>query len=153
MRLGVSTAVAVSAALLAAGTAYAQLSAKDVVGARVNGYRETGAAYKTINDQLKADTPAKIMLRVGAKRIVQTSQEQYKWFPAGSGPEAGVKTKVKPAVWNDPAGFKAAQDQFQQQALLMSQAVDRGEVAEMKKQARALGQTCSSCHDKFRVED
>lgn len=153
MKFGLSTAVMAGVLLAAAGTAYAQLSPKDVVGARVNGYRETGAAYKTINDQLKAETPAKIMLRLGAKRIVQTAQEQYKWFPAGSGPDAGVKTKVKAAVWSEPAAFKAAQDKFQQQALLMSQAVDRGDVAEMKKQARALGQTCSGCHDKFRVED
>lgn len=146
-------AIAAGVASVAAGAAYAQFAPKEAVGARVNGYRETGAAFKTLNDQLKSDTPAKIMLRISAKRIVQTGQEQYGWFPAGSGPEAGAKTKVKAAVWADPAGFKAAQDKFQQQAVLMAQAVDKGDPAAMKAQVKALGQTCAACHSKYREAD
>lgn len=145
--------MAAGLALTMAGAAYAQLAPKDAVAARVNGYRETGAAFKTINDQLKTETPAKIMLRLSAKRIVQTSHEQYGWFPQGSGAEAGVKTKAKPAIWSDPAGFKAAQDRLQQQAALMAQTVEGSDLAAMKKQAHALGETCQACHSKFRAED
>ena len=152
MKFGLAMAAA-GMVLVAAGGAYAQLGPKDAVGARINAYRETGAAFKTINDQLKSDTPAKIMLRLSAKRLMQTANEQYGWFPSGSGPEAGVKTKVKPAVWNDPAGFKAAQDRYKQEAALMVQAVDSGDSAAMKKQARSLGAACQSCHTKFREAD
>lgn len=153
MKSGVWMILAAGAALSAGGAAYAQLAPKDAVAARVNGYRETGAAFKTINDQLKTDTPAKVMLRLSAKRIVQTSREQYGWFPPGAGPEAGVKTKAKAAIWSDAAGFKAAQDRFQQQAALMAQTVDGGDVAAIKKQARSLGETCQACHSKYRAED
>lgn len=145
--------LAASALLVAAGSAYAQLGPKEAIGARVNGYRETGAAFKTINDQLKNDTPAKIMLRLSAKRLVQTANEQYGWFPSGSGAEAGVKTKVKAAVWSDAAAFKAAQDRFKKEADLMAAAVNSGDAAAMKTQARSLGATCQACHSKFRESD
>lgn len=141
-------------AIAAAGTAaYAQFSPKEAVTARVSGYRETGAAFKTINDQLKSDVPLKVMLRASAKRIVQTSHDQYGWFPRGSGPESGEKTKAKAAIWTDAAAFKAAQDNFQQQAGRMSQAVDSGDVGQMKTATRALGEACAACHNKFREKE
>ena len=139
--------------LALAGAAYAQFSPKEAVGVRVNGYRETGAAFKTLNDQLKSDTPIKIMLRTSARRIVQTSHDQYGWFPAGSGPEAGEKTKAKPVIWSDAAGFKTAQDRFQQQAALMAQAVDGGDLSQIKTQAHALGEACAACHNKYREKE
>jgi cytochrome c556 len=153
LKFGVVMAVATGVALAAASGALAQLKPKDAVAARVSGYRETGAAFKTINDQLKSATPVKIMLRVSAKRIVQTAHEQYGWFPAGSGPEAGVKTKAKPVIWTDAAGFKLAQDRLQTQADLMAKAVETGDQALMKKQAHDLGEACAGCHNKYRAED
>jgi cytochrome c556 len=153
LRFGVLVTVATGAALAVAGGALAQFSPKEAVAARVNGYRETGAAFKTINDQLKSDTPAKVMLRFSAKRILQTAHEQYGWFPAGSGLEAGVKTHAKPLVWTDAAGFKAAQDRFQQQAALMAQAADGGDLAAMRKQAHDLGEACAACHSKYREKE
>lgn len=142
----------VGAALAATGTAYAQLAPKDAVGVRINGYRETGAAFKNINDQLKAETPAKVMLRSSARTIAVAARDQHKWFPAGSGPEAGVKTKAKSAIWSDSAGFTAAQARFQREADLMVKVVDSGDKAQMQKQAKALGASCSSCHNKFRED-
>ncbi len=153
MKLRITMVLVAGAAMAVAGSAAAQLSPKDAVTARVNGYRETGAAYKIINDQLKAKTPVKIMLRTSAKTIAGAARQQYGWFPAGSGPEAGVKTKVKPAVWTDAAGFKAAQARFQQEADLMVKVVETGDQAQMQKQAKALGATCSACHNKYRIED
>jgi cytochrome c556 len=136
-----------------AGTAYAQLNPKDAVGARVNAYRETGAAFKTINDQLKSGTPVKIMMRTSARTISNTARDQYNWFPAGSGAETGLKTKAKPAIWSDAAGFKAAQDRFAQEADLMSKVVETGDAAAMQKQAKALGQACAACHQKYRQQE
>lgn len=145
--------IAAVAAVAVAGAAAAQLNPSTAVVARVNGYRETGVAFKTINDQLKTDAPAKIMLRLSARRIAQTAHDQYDWFPAGSGPAPGVKTKAKPAIWLEASGFKAAQDKLQQQAALMSQTVDGGDLTKMKAQARALGEACASCHNKYRERE
>jgi cytochrome c556 len=145
--------VAIGATLAAAGAAYAQLSPKDAVGVRINAYRETGAAFKTINDQLKSGTPVKIMLRTSARTISNTARDQYNWFPAGSGAETGLKTKAKAVIWSDPAGFKAAQDRLAQEAALMSKVVETGDAAAMQKQAKALGQACAACHQKYRQRE
>ena len=133
--------------------AYGQFSPKEAVGVRINGYRETGAAFKTLNDQLKQDAPLKVMLRTSARRIAQTAHDQYGWFPSGSGLESGEKTKAKPAIWTDAAGFKVAQDNFQRQADLMSKAVDGGDVGQTKAAVRALGEACAACHNKFRERE
>lgn len=153
MKSRVMTIAAAGAILAVAGAAYAQLNPKEAVGARINAYRETGAAFKTINDQLKSGAPIKIMMRTSARTISNTSRDQYGWFPAGSGAETGLKTKARPAIWSDPAGFKAAQDRFAQEAALMSKVVETGDAAAMQKQAKALGQACAACHHKYRQED
>lgn len=140
-------------ALVLGGSAAAQFSPKEGVAARVNAYRETGSAFKTINDQLKAPAPLKIMMRTSARTIAATGRDQYAWFPAGSGPEAGLKTKAKAAIWSDAAGFRDAQARFQREADLMTKVVETGDKAAMQKQARALGQACSACHQKYRAED
>lgn len=154
MNIRLWLALAGALTVVAAGSAaYAQFSANEAVGVRVNGYRETGAAFKTLNDQLRSDAPIKVMLRASARRISQTSHDQYAWFPLGSGPETGEKTKAKPLIWTDAASFKVAQDSFQQQAGRMSQAVDAGDVSQMKTAARDLGTACAACHNKFRERD
>jgi cytochrome c556 len=145
--------VAAGAVLAIAGTAWAQLNPKDAVGVRINAYRENGAAFKTINDQLKSGAPVKIMMRASARTISNTARDQYNWYPAGSGAETGLKTKAKPAIWSDAAGFRAAQDRFAREADLMSKVVDTGDAAAMQKQAKALGQACAACHQKYREED
>lgn len=145
--------VGAAAAAAVGSAAYAQFSPKEAVTVRVSGYRETGAAFKTLNDQLKRDAPLKVMLRASARRIAQTAHDQYGWFPRGSGPESGEKTKAKAAIWTDAAAFKAAQDNFQQQADRMSKAVDAGDVGQMKTAAHALGEACAACHNKFRERE
>lgn len=153
MKSRVLSIVAIGATLAAAGAAYAQLNPKEAVGVRINAYRETGAAFKTINDQLKSGAPAKIMLRTSARTISNTARDQYNWFPAGSGAETGLKTKAKAVIWSDPAGFKAAQDRLAQEAALMSKVVETGDAAAMQKQAKALGQACAACHQKYRQRE
>lgn len=153
MKLSVMLMVGAAAALAVAGSAYAQFSPKEAVGVRINAYRENGAAFKTINDQLKSGTPLKIMMRASARTISNTARDQYNWFPAGSGAETGLKTKAKAAIWSDAAGFKSAQDRFAREADLMSKVVETGDAAAMQKQAKALGQACAACHQKYRQED
>ena len=153
MKSRVMLAACALGALVVAGSAYAQFSPKDAVGVRVNAYRETGAAFKTINDQLKSGAPVKIMMRTSARTISNTARDQYNWFPAGSGAETGLKTKAKPVIWSDGAGFRAAQDRLAHEADLMSKVVETGDAGAMQTQAKALGQACAACHQKYRQED
>ena len=125
---------------------------KDAISARSAGYRAMGAAYKSVNDQLRSGNLDKASLTAAAARIQATAKAQYGWFPKGSGPEAGVKTAAKPEIWSQPAQFKAAQDAFATQAAAFSKAVASGNTAALTAQTKQLGAACSACHKAFRSD-
>jgi cytochrome c556 len=146
-------AIAGVAAALAGGTALAAQTAAQTIAARQAGYKQMGAAFKTINDQLRAGSPDTAAIAAAAKRISDTSTAQFGWFPRGSGPEAGVKTRAKADIWSDPAGFAAAQKALQTEAAKMQRLATAKDVAGMKAQAKALGGACAGCHKPFRAEE
>lgn len=135
-----------------AATAAVALTAQQAVDTRKNRYRELGAAFKTINDQAKSGTLIKVMLRSSARIVTGVARDQYQFFPTGSGPAAGISTKAKATIWSDPAGFKQAQANFQRQADAMAIAAESGQLDQVQKQAKALGQTCAVCHRNYREE-
>lgn len=139
----------VGAALLAASAALA--APADAVHSRVSGLRELGAAYKSLNDELRGEQPQGIIVQQAARQIANSAGQMPGWFPAGSGPEAGVKTAARREIWIQPAKFRAAQDAFIAQAAKLKAAADKGDFAGLRTETRNLGATCKSCHDGFRV--
>ena len=124
----------------------------DPYKARIDSYRELGAAFKNVNDELRKPTPQAYIVQLSARQIRSTAQAQYGFFPAGSGPRPGVKTAAKPEIWTQPAQFKAAQDAFNLQAQAFARVAQSGDIAAIKVQTKTLGQTCAGCHKAFRVE-
>lgn len=122
------------------------------IQSRVNRYREVGAAYKALNDQVKAGVIVKLTARIAARNIAQAAKDQYFWFPKGSGPGGATKTKAKSAIWSEPAKFRKAQDDFQAQAILMQKVVETGNLAEITKQTANLGRSCKTCHTSYRAD-
>lgn len=143
--VGALTAGLASAPVLAA--------ASDIVRSRIEGLRELGALFKNVNDELKSSTPQPMILRISARQITDVARDQYTWFPAGTGPEAGVKTKAKPEIWQRSAEFKKLQDNFARQATEFNKVVLSGDVAKMRAQVKLLGATCGGCHRTFRNEN
>jgi cytochrome c556 len=141
------TLAAAAAALIAAPLLAAPA---DQVRARIDGYRELGAAYKNVNDGLRGDVQT-VLIQQSARQIRNASRAQYSWFPAGTGPQAGVKTAAKPEIWARSAQFKAAQDAFAKQADVFQRTAASGNAAAIRAEARKLGATCKGCHDTFRV--
>lgn len=125
--------------------------AAKAVGARQEGYKQLGAAFKTINDELKASRPDMAAIAQAATRMRDLSVAAPRWFPKGSGPEAGVKTRAKPEIWTDAAGFAAAQRSFQTETAKLQTIAASGDLAALRVQVRATGATCGGCHDKYRV--
>lgn len=60
-----------------------------------------------------------------------------------------AKTRALPAIFENPAKFKEAQDNFQAAAGKLA-AVSKGDESGFKSAAGALGKTCGACHDDFR---
>jgi cytochrome c556 len=157
------TLALVAAVIAAGGVTFAQgqspassqgqaASAAEVVKARQKGLKALGAAFKTIRDELKGDSPDAAKIREASADITQAAGAIDKWFPAGTGPDSGIKTDAKPEVWTDPAGFATAREAFVREANKWAQLANGTDAAAWKEGGASLGQSCKGCHDKYRVK-
>ncbi|MDB5426849.1 MAG: cytochrome [Phenylobacterium sp.] len=121
--------------------------------ARQAHFKEQGAAFKAIGDELKKDTPDKAVIAANATKVKGTAAALPSWFPKGSGPETGLKTAAKPDVWTDAAGFEAAAMRLQAETTKLADISAGGDLDAIKAQFRATGGACKNCHDKFRVPE
>ncbi len=127
-------------------------SPADLVKARQQGLKSLGAAFKIIRDELKGDSPDAAKIRKASAEIAQAAGAINNWFPAGTGPDAGVRTDARPDVWTDPAGFASARESFVREANKWIQLGNSTDAAAWKEGAASLGQSCKGCHDKYRVK-
>lgn len=152
VRLGWGRAggLALTLGLAAAGGALAQTAAQKAVTTRQAGYKQMGAAFKAINDELKAGSPNTAAIAAQAQKMADLGAQVPAWFPKGSGPEAGVKTRAKPEIWTDAAGFAAVARALRPEAVKLQQVAAAGDLDAVRAQVRAVGGACKSCHDKYR---
>ena len=69
----------------------------------------------------------------------------------GFSPETkGVKSAALPAIWNEPAKFKQAQERLQNEVSKLVQVSQSGDEAAVKQQIGATGKACGGCHESFR---
>lgn len=125
----------------------------ETVRTRIAGLRELGAAFKNANDALRGGEPQVIMIQQSAREIRNAAQAQYRWFPAGTGPNPAWKTAAKPEIWAQAARFRTAQDNFARQADAFQRAAMGGNADAIRGAARALGAACKGCHEQFRAEE
>lgn len=114
--------------------------------------RDLGAAYKAITDELKKSQPSLPLIRQYAAQINDLAAQQSFWYPPGSGPESGIDTDAKQAIWTRPKEFEKAAALMTQRASLLKQTAAGSEVTAIRTQHSALGKACKQCHDVFREE-
>jgi cytochrome c556 len=112
--------------------------------------RRLGAAFKAVNDQSRASSPDFAAIRSNAQTISALAAEFPTWFPAGTGPAAGLDTKAKAEIWSNSAGFADEIRQLQAAAQNLATASAGTDRAAISASARSLGQRCASCHTGFR---
>ena len=117
--------------------------------ARHHHYHELGDAFKTVRDQSRAGQPDIAAIKSAAQVINDASVDQGKWFPAGTGPEAG-KTRALAEIWTRPNDFVAAQKVFSDAAPKLLAAANSGDIGAIKTEFGAVGKSCKNCHDTFR---
>ena len=138
----------------AMGSAMAQQkSPTDVIKARQELMKGFGADFKIINDQLKTDAPDKAAISAAIKRIADNGKDVGSRFPAGTGAEAGIKTRAKPEIWAQAADFKTASDTLASASAKYLQVVSTGNMDSIKAEAKSLGDACGGCHKKYRVPE
>ena len=137
-------------ALCAVTATAADLSPQDAIAARQVKYKEIGGALKTIMTQLKADAPDTAVIAASAATIADDAQAQIKLFPAGSGAEAGVKTRAKPEIWLQRPQFESDNASLVAEAQKLSAIAQGGDLTAIRAQAPVLGAACGTCHKVFR---
>ncbi len=142
----------VSVIAVSAAAAVAASPATEV-RTRVAGYRALGAAFKTANDAIRRRDYSSPQLRKASARIASSARSQYRWYPISSRPASGLKTAARPEIWSNRSDFKKLQDGFTVQAKRFQSAVAGGDASKVRSEARRLGASCKSCHDRFRQSD
>jgi cytochrome c556 len=131
------------------GVLIAAASARDQQKARHDHYHDLGDAFKTVRDQSKSGTPDMARIKTAAKVVSEASIDQGRWFPHGTGPEAG-KTRALPIIWEKPQDFQAAQKVFMDAAPKLLAAANAGDLGAVKTSFGEVGKACKNCHDTFR---
>ncbi|HTU13497.1 MAG TPA: cytochrome c [Allosphingosinicella sp.] len=147
--------VLVTAAVAAfCGVAYAQRpapNAAQTIQSRQASYKQMAAAQKAIGDQLRAGSPDIAQIRQRAAFLADRSVHVLRWFPRGTGPETGIRTRAKSEIWSDGAGFQRAGANFVVAARALNRAAASGDIARIRAAFPAVGRTCGACHDGYRA--
>jgi cytochrome c556 len=151
-RPGIAAIVAAGVALGAAGAAWA-LDAAGVEQAREAHFKEIGRNFKAVRDELKKPAPDLAVVRAAARQIDELAPQLPTWFPAGSGPQAGIKTEAKAEIWAKPEDFHAKAQDLALRAKAFDGAAAKGDLGAVTQAQAELGQACKACHEEFRHED
>ena len=117
---------------------------------RHENYEALGKNMKVLMDNMKAATPDMAAVTAAAAEVKKTADIMGTWFPAGTGPETGIKTGAKANIWTDRATFDAAAVRLQTEATALAAVTD---AAGFKAQFPKTGAACKNCHDTFREEE
>ena len=138
------------------GAAYAQhpgARAAATIQARQGNYKQMAAALKGIADQLHASSPDLAQIRPRAALLADRSVRVLSWFPRGTGPEAGVRTRAKPDIWANAAGFRQRGAAFVVAARALNAAARTGDIGQVRTALRDVSRACGACHDEFRAPE
>jgi len=148
--------LAAAAAITCVTAAAAQLSprrAAATIESRQANYKQMAAAMKGINDQLRGGNASVTEIRRGSAVIARFAPQVLRWFPRGSGAEAGVRTRAKPEIWSDGAAFTRAGATLVVAARNLETAARSGEVPAIRAAMAGVARACSGCHDGFRAPE
>jgi cytochrome c556 len=127
-------------------------SPQTVIETRQAGFKKMGAAMKAIVEQLKSDAPDNARMAAAAQVISSGAETQLRWFPAGSGAEAGVETDALPHIWKDRAKFDSIANQLIPAAKTLATAMSGNDLAAIRAQVKIVADTCATCHRSFRAD-
>ncbi len=125
-----------------------------MIKSRQDKLRDMGSALKKIDDELKRRSPDwDNVIQPNVQILHERSPFLPKWFPKGSGPEAGAKTYALPAIWQKGDDFAKHAKSMIAESAKLNQVFAKKDTAELRAQVIALGKTCKGCHDDYRSPD
>lgn len=130
-------------------SADAPKSGQDLVDYREKRLKAAGGAMQALGQYDGSDATVPV---AAAKTIDDVAGELLAMFPEGSGPEGtGItKTRAKPEIWSDWAGFEAKAKAFDDAAVALTVAAATNDVAQIKAAMGEVGKSCKACHEAYR---
>ncbi len=113
-------------------------------------FETIGRAFKGVQDQLKRRPVNQVALRNTTAVLTTLASRTKSWFPAGSGPQDGIKTDALPAAWTNRAELDRLADRFAAAAGSLAAAAESGDAVRIQAAVTATGETCKNCHTQFR---
>ncbi|MBT9368669.1 cytochrome c [Rhizobium sp. CSW-27] len=88
-------------------------------------------------------------VKTALSTIAESAKDFPNHFPAGS--ETGFETEAAPAIWQNPADFKAKAEKLSSdaQTVLASMPADQAGVGQAM---QTLGSECGACHQTYRLK-
>ena len=123
-----------------------------IIDERQAGFKDMGAAMKTLRDELKSDEPNTAAMTAAAEQMAALAAKIPAWFPAGSGPESGLDTDARDYIWTNKEKFDRITDEVISATKAMVPLTTGGDLSALKKQLLVVRDSCSSCHDSYRVD-
>ena len=120
---------------------------------RQDQFKTFGASFKTVNDQLNSGSPDIAEIQSATAAVLAASEGMADWFPAGTGPAAGVKTEALAIIWEEPGDFQQKVSDAQAAIAAFNAVAQGGDLAAIPAAFRNTGGTCKACHDKYRLDD
>ncbi len=119
---------------------------------RHDNFKLLGKTTKALKGQLESRAPDRAAVADEARTVARLAAALPSWFPEGTGPNAGIKTRAKMEIWTQPAEFKKASDALTAQANKLSLLAASGDMAATAAQGRRVSETCGDCHHQFKVK-
>ncbi|WP_022695433.1 c-type cytochrome [Ponticaulis koreensis] len=126
---------------------------KDQVDARQANFQDLGAAFKAVGDELRAGRPTSPTVIFSIQAIRSYAPQMQRWFPEGTGPDSGFETDSLAAVWDNREAFEQELASFQSVVSEFSAAAAANDGDAIRAQFRVVGESCESCHERFRAEE
>ncbi|WP_443748593.1 c-type cytochrome [Asticcacaulis solisilvae] len=123
------------------------------VAARSDFFHGLGKSFKGLREELKAPSPDLTLVRKYTGDLAAAAPKLPAQFPAGSGPQPGVKTEAKAEIWSDAAKFQQAAGALNTAAQALNTTAQGSDIAAIRTATGNLGQTCKTCHMSFRQEN
>lgn len=145
MRLSKQAVASLVVALSVGGAAVAVIAA-DAFHDRHMAMEAVNDAMKPLGAIAKKQAPFDAaVVKASATTIADNLKKASALFPAGSG---GGESRAKAEIWTDAAGFEKGMKDAHSAAVALQSV---SEEAAFAPALGALGSTCKSCHDKYRL--
>ncbi len=143
--------LALAAVVAGAGFAQAQGAFGEVIAGRQASMKQGGGNMGAIKKALDAGGDL-TGVATNAQGVADWGRKMASVFPAGSGPESGVKTNALPEIWVSKGDFEKLAANLGAEADKLMAALKANDKTAATAAFAATGGACGACHRTYRAK-